>query len=56
MEPLLNPKNKATAFVIMAEIDTLRFLSMKNPDDQVRQAAISRLEIAKAEVKTLESK
>ena len=56
METPLDPKDKATAFVIMAEIDTLRFLSMKNPDDQVRQAAMSRLEIAKANLESLESK
>ena len=56
MDTLLDPQDKAAAFVIMAESAALRFLSIKTPADQVRQAAMSRLELAKAEVKALESK
>ena len=48
--------NRAISFVIMAEIETLRFLSMKNPDEQIRKAANARLESAKAKLKSLKEK
>ena len=48
--------SQAMSFVIMAEIETLRFLSMKNPDDQIRRAANARLELAKAKLKSLRGK